>query len=622
MTIQVTISSIVGTSPYNLYVCQEDGSNCFYIDRITSEQLPYTFDIPAPYNNSESYMFKVVDDYGSVSTGTTNLYASPTPTSTVTPTITPSSSPTPTTTQTPTVTATVTITPTPSVSQSPGASPSVTPTNTFTPTLTSTLTPTPSVSETPGASPSPTSTFTPTLTQTPTVTETPSETPTPTVTPTPTISETPTNTPTNTPTPTVTPTTPADGWIFQYSNGAPTSAPLCESQGQTAFYSTQNFLTTYNPNITGGIKNFVFNMVDGNGTDYTTQFQNKVNNQGLIRIYQGSNEVVFDSNGAYSINSGRFFIQYTAPETLEQVSPTSADFNGGEPIFIDFNPSPTPTPTGTATQTPTVTPTSSVTPTNTPTITPTETPTNTPTPSITPSPQPPNPSLILDFDASDAINFTPTASEGVESSYWNNLVVGGLPFTGTSAFNSPIWETLPSYNNLGSLEFSSGKRLWTNLQNNFVSATGFTLFWVFNTTSLTTLQFILNTTTTSPSGGSGEIFAFMDSANSLELQYINSSVYRRFSWTTDVTLLTVVYDGSLSSAQRLKVRINGVDAIPSASGGNWPSSLNSFYGLNLSSVAGAFPLLGNIGAFKFYNSAIDTSEITSVENQLMTKFGI
>jgi hypothetical protein len=471
MTIQVTISSIVGTSPYNLYVCQEDGSNCFYIDRITSEQLPYIFDIPAPYNNSESYMFKVVDDYGSVSTGTTNLYASPTPTSTVTPTITPSSSPTPTTTHTPTVTATVTITPTPSVSQSPGASPSVTPTNTFTPTLTSTLTPTPSVSETPGPSPSPTSTFTPT----PSVSETPDASPTPTLTQTPTVSETPAST-----------TTP------------------------------------------------------------------------------------------------------TLSET----------------------PEPTTTPTLTETPEPTITPTSS------------QTPNPTTTPTITPSPQPPNPSLILDFDASISNNFTPTASEGVEASYWNNLVVGGLPFTGTSAFNSPIWETLPSYNNLGSLEFSNGKRLWANLQNNFESATGYTLFWVFNTTSLTTLQFILNTTTTNPSSGSGEIFAFMDSANSLELQYINSSVYQRFTWTTNVTLLTVVYDGSLSSEQRLKVRINGVDATPISSGGNWPSSLNSFYGLNLSSVGGAFPLLGNVGALKFYNSAIDSSEISSVENQLITKFGI
>jgi hypothetical protein len=162
MTIQVTISSIVGTSPYDLYVCQVDGTDCFYIDRLTSEQLPYVFDIPAPYNNSESYLFKVVDDYGSISTGTTYLYASPTPTATVTPTITP----------TPTITATVTITPTPSLSQTPGASPSPTSTQTPTNTPTNSQTPTPSVSETPGASPSPTSTQTPTNTETPTQTPT------------------------------------------------------------------------------------------------------------------------------------------------------------------------------------------------------------------------------------------------------------------------------------------------------------------------------------------------------------------------------------------------------------------------------------------------------------------
>lgn len=203
MTIQVTISSIVGTSPYDLYVCQVDGTDCFYIDRLTSEQLPYVFDIPAPYNNSESYLFKVVDDYGSISTGTTYLYASPTPTATVTPTITP----------TPTITATVTITPTPSVSQTPGASPSPTTTQTPTNTPTKSQTPTPSVSETPGASPSPTTTETPTNTPSNTPTETPANTPTNNPSPTPTTTETPTTTPTETPTntptnnPSPTPTT-------------------------------------------------------------------------------------------------------------------------------------------------------------------------------------------------------------------------------------------------------------------------------------------------------------------------------------------------------------------------------------------------------------------------------
>jgi hypothetical protein len=173
------------------------------------------------------------------------------------------------------------------------------------------------------------------------------------------------------------------------------------------------------------------------------------------------------------------------------------------------------------------------------------------------------------------------------------------------------------------LEFGVGQRLWNNLEPNFDNITGYTLFWVFNTTSLSTLQFALNTTTTNPSSGNGYINATFDTDGTLQISYFDSSIARRYSWgTTDVRLLTVIYDGSLTSAQRLKVRIDGVDATPSTSSGNWPSSLNSFYGLSLSSPGGAFPLLGNVGALKLYNSAIDSSEITSVENQLMTKFGI
>jgi hypothetical protein len=204
---------------------------------------------------------------------------------------------------------------------------------------------------------------------------TPTPTPTESLTPTPTVSETPTETPTNTPTPTITPTPPLDGWVFQYSEDVSVSDPLCTLPGQTAFFSLNTFVSTYDPNIDSENKSFVFNMIDGNGTDYTDEFQDKVNNQGLIRIYQGSNEVIFDSNGAYLIDSGRFYIQFTSPAVLQQLSPISSNFIGGESIFIDFNPSITPTPTvsETATSTPT------------PTGTPAETPTNTPTPTITPS---------------------------------------------------------------------------------------------------------------------------------------------------------------------------------------------------------------------------------------------
>lgn len=252
MAIQVNISNVTGQSPYDVYVCQSDGSNCFYITTISS--IPYTFNIPAPYNTSTSYMLKLIDSNGCVIsavqpvTTCSNVTPTITPTNTITPTVTPTNTSTPTmtptvtttNTSTPTVTPTTTVTPT--VTQTPGLSPS--PTNTVSPTTTptSTSTPTPSVTNTPTNTQTPTVTSTPTNTETPTptVTNTPTNTQTPTVTNTPTNSETPTNTPTNTqtlsptntetptntPTPTSTPAVPvtyvgylADEYTCQYDPG-------------------------------------------------------------------------------------------------------------------------------------------------------------------------------------------------------------------------------------------------------------------------------------------------------------------------------------------------------------------------------------------------------------------
>ncbi len=350
MTIQVTISSIVGTSPYDLYVCQVDGTDCFYIDRLTSEQLPYVFDIPAPYNNSESYLFKVVDDYGSISTGTTYLYASPTPTATVTPTITP----------TPTITATVTITPTPSVSQTPGASPSPTTTQTPTNTPTNTQTPTPSVSETHGASPTPTTTETPT--------NTPTQTITPTLTGTLGVTPTATETPTPSPTPNNTYNVTNSGASAYIVNGV-SNPSLNLFEGQTY---TFNIAATGHP--------FWIKTVPVTGTG--SAYNDGVTNNGI-------------ANGTIT-----FTVPYDAPSTLYYICQFHGVMQGVINIIDVPAPSPTntetPTNTPTNTQTPTPTlsqtpeaspsPTTTETPTNTPSNTPTETPTNTPTNNPSPTP--------------------------------------------------------------------------------------------------------------------------------------------------------------------------------------------------------------------------------------------
>ena len=62
MAVQVTIDNITGQTPYDIYICQSDGTACFYIT--TTSTIPYVFDIPAPNDTSLSYMLKVKDGQG------------------------------------------------------------------------------------------------------------------------------------------------------------------------------------------------------------------------------------------------------------------------------------------------------------------------------------------------------------------------------------------------------------------------------------------------------------------------------------------------------------------------------------------------------------------------------
>jgi len=71
MAIQVNINGITGQSPYNIYICQSDGTGCFFMDTITT--TTYEFDIPVPYDTSPSYMLKIVDGNGWIITGETTV---------------------------------------------------------------------------------------------------------------------------------------------------------------------------------------------------------------------------------------------------------------------------------------------------------------------------------------------------------------------------------------------------------------------------------------------------------------------------------------------------------------------------------------------------------------------
>lgn len=62
MDTNITITSVTGTSPYDVYVCDTMYTTCVYVSTITSGQLPYSFMIPSIFSSFTSFVVKVVDD--------------------------------------------------------------------------------------------------------------------------------------------------------------------------------------------------------------------------------------------------------------------------------------------------------------------------------------------------------------------------------------------------------------------------------------------------------------------------------------------------------------------------------------------------------------------------------
>lgn len=58
----ISIDAVTGTSPYDVYICDELGLNCFYITETST--IPFTFEIPKPYDELTVYMLKLVDAQG------------------------------------------------------------------------------------------------------------------------------------------------------------------------------------------------------------------------------------------------------------------------------------------------------------------------------------------------------------------------------------------------------------------------------------------------------------------------------------------------------------------------------------------------------------------------------
>lgn len=64
MSKSISIDSVTGTSPYDVYICDDTATNCFYITTISS--IPYTFEIPVPYDQLTTYILKLVDANGCI----------------------------------------------------------------------------------------------------------------------------------------------------------------------------------------------------------------------------------------------------------------------------------------------------------------------------------------------------------------------------------------------------------------------------------------------------------------------------------------------------------------------------------------------------------------------------
>ena len=62
MPTQITISTLTGLQPFDVYSCDTGYTNCIYISTITSAQVPYSFNLPFIQEGMASIGLKVVDN--------------------------------------------------------------------------------------------------------------------------------------------------------------------------------------------------------------------------------------------------------------------------------------------------------------------------------------------------------------------------------------------------------------------------------------------------------------------------------------------------------------------------------------------------------------------------------
>jgi len=60
----ITIDSITGSPPYHIYLCDNNFENCVYINTIENSDIPFTFELPPLYNDSQNIVIRFENDGG------------------------------------------------------------------------------------------------------------------------------------------------------------------------------------------------------------------------------------------------------------------------------------------------------------------------------------------------------------------------------------------------------------------------------------------------------------------------------------------------------------------------------------------------------------------------------
>ena len=101
MSCSIQINSISGTSPFDVYFCDNLFYQCILVDTLVSPTFPVSIELPTQFIGTTYLTIKVIDNNGCQSfIPITFPTATPTPTISLTPSLTPTLTPTPTPTST------------------------------------------------------------------------------------------------------------------------------------------------------------------------------------------------------------------------------------------------------------------------------------------------------------------------------------------------------------------------------------------------------------------------------------------------------------------------------------------------------------------------------------------